>query len=222
MKVAVSWSGGKESCLACYKALLQGHDVSFLLNFTSFEKRSMFHNLRDELIEIQSQAIEIPLIQHKTTMNTYEKEFKSALKKFKEMGIEGIVFGDIHEIPKHEGWVDKMCKEIDLISLKPLWKNDPQEVLQDFIDSGFKATVIKIKDDKLNEEFLGRELNTQFIEDLQKYDDKISICGEFGEYHTYVTDGPLFKRNIKILNGNKIFKYGYWHLDITKFEIHSR
>ena len=221
MRVAASWSGGKESALACYRAVLDGLEVSYLLNFVSNEGRCMSHGLNAELIAAQSQAIGIPLVQWKTSWPSYGEGFKAALRRMKEMGVEGMVFGDIHEIPGHEGWVDSVCNELDLAPIKPLWGHEPRQVLSDFINKGFEATVIKVKADLLSEEWLGRKVDKSFVNDLMKLGG-VDPCGELGEYHTYVTDGPSFKRRIEILESEKILRNGYWYLDVTKYEVVGR
>jgi uncharacterized protein (TIGR00290 family) len=222
MKVAVSWSGGKESCLALHKAILDGLQVSNLLTFVSFEGHCMSHGLHCSLISAQSQAIEIPLIQWITGWKTYGLEFISALSEMKKSGIQGIVFGDIHDIPNHEGWVDRVCKELQLVPIKPLWGQDPHKVIRDIIDLGFETTVISADSNILGEDWLGRKIDCKFVNDLQSFKQRVNPCGEYGEYHTYVINGPLFKRKIKILDYEKKLKDGRWLLDITKYEILSK
>jgi uncharacterized protein (TIGR00290 family) len=218
MRVAASWSGGKDCSLACYRAISDGFEVSCLLNFISNEGRCMSHGLNSGLIVAQSEAIGIPLVQWRTAWNSYEREFKAALRRMREMGVEGVVFGDIHEIPRHEGWVDRVCKELDLVPVKPLWGHDPRQILSDFMDEGFEATVIMVKADVLGEGWLGRKVDRGFVSDLLKLD-KVDPCGELGEYHTYVTDGPLFKRRINILEYDKILRDGYRYLNIIRHEV---
>jgi len=218
VRLAASWSGGKDCSLACYRAISDGLEVSCLLNLISNEGRCMSHGLDSGLIAAQSQAIGIPLVQWRTTWESYEREFNAALRRMKEMGVEGVVFGDIYEIPKHEGWVDRVCKESNMVPIKPLWGHDPRQILNDFMDEGFEATVIMVKADVLGEEWLGRKVDRRFVSDLLKLD-KVDPCGELGEYHTYVTDGPLFKRRIEILGCEKILRDGYRYLDITRYEV---
>jgi len=219
MNVAVSWSGGKECMLSFYKAVLEGLSVSCLLNMISHEGRSMAHGLNSELIESQAKCIEIPLFQMRSTWDTYERDFKIALNKMKERGIKGVIFGDICEIPGHGDWVDRVCKEVNLQPIKPLWGFSTRQIIDDLIKNNFKAIVIRTKADILSEEWLGRTVNKNFLTDLQELKNGIDLCGELGEYHTFVVDGPLFKRRIKIIEENKILKGGYWSLDITKHEL---
>lgn len=226
MRVAASWSGGKESCLACYRAMLGGFDVSYLLNFISNEGGCMSHGLDSELIDAQSQAIGIPLIQREVTWDTYKEGFKAAMRELKQIGVEGAVFGDI-DIQEHKDWVNRVCGEVDIIPMEPLWGLNPERILIDFIDEGFEAIVVNVKADLLGEEWLGRKVDRSFLEDLQKIrrEHDIHICGESGEYHTLVTDGPIFKRRIRILDSRKVLREGYWNfrlLDILRYEIEEK
>ncbi|MFZ2071448.1 MAG: diphthine--ammonia ligase [Halobacteriota archaeon] len=219
VKVFSSWSGGKESCLACYKALSAGFDVSYLLNFISEDgKRSRAHGISSDLIALQAEAIEIPIIQVKSSWEGYEAKFKEAVEELKEKGVKGGVFGDI-DLPEHKEWVDRVCSEVDVASIEPLWGNEPREILTDFVNAGFKALVIKVKADFFGKEWLGREINEQFINDLPE---GIHPCGEHGEYHTLVVDGPLFQRRVEIMKSDKVLKDGNWLLDISEYGLSEK
>jgi diphthine-ammonia ligase len=222
MKIVASWSGGKESCFACYKAIQEGFDVSYLLTMMANEDRSNFHMLNSELLDAQSQAIGVPIVKWKTTPDTYEQEFKKALWQMKAEGVKGLVTGDIYEVPLHEeGWLDRVCKEVGLKPIKPLWGCNTRQVLSNFIDEGFEATVIVVKTEEMGEEWLGRKVNKEFLIDLLKVG-TIDPCGERGEYHTYVTNGPLFKKRIRILETKKMARNGYGYLDIKRYEIAAK
>ncbi|MEM1586844.1 MAG: diphthine--ammonia ligase [Candidatus Bathyarchaeia archaeon] len=226
LHVVASWSGGKDSCLALYKAALNGFKVSYLLNFISKDRRCMSHGLNPELIAAQSQAVGIPIIQRETTWDAYEEIFKATLIELKRMGIEGAVFGDIH-VKEHLDWVNRVCNEAGIIPLEPLWGMDPERVLRDFIDAGFKAIVVNVKADLFGEEWLGREVDLNFLNDLQKLrkESDFDLCGEYGEYHTFVIDGPIFKKRIKILESKRVRREGYWRywlLDILRFRVEEK
>jgi len=220
-RVVASWSGGKESCFACYKAILEGYDVSHLLNFISQDGRCMSHGINSKLIIAQSQAIEIPVVQRKVTWDTYEEEFKTVIRELKQIGVSGAVFGDV-DIQEHKNWVDRICNELDIKQVMPLWGRDPEQILTDFIDEGFEAIVVMVKADLLGEEWLGRRVDESFVSNLLKLKNKVHLCGELGEYHTYVTNGPFFKRRIKILDSSKILKNGCRFLDISKYEVSGK
>lgn len=222
MRVVVSWSGGKDSCLACYRAISDGFKVSHLLNFVSKNGTSMSHGLDSRLMVAQSQAIGIPLIQRDVTWDTYEDGFKAAMVKLKQMGVEGAVFGDIQEIPEHKDWVSRVCRDVDITPMEPLWGLNPEQILSNFIDEGFEAVVVNVRTDLLGEEWLGRKIDRSFIEDIKKLQSKheLHVCGEFGEYHTLVTDGPIFNSRIKILESRKVLRGGHWSfrlLDILEY-----
>jgi len=219
MKVVVSWSGGKDSCFACYKAIQEDQDVSQLLIMMSDPSKSSFHMISSELLDAQSQAIGIPIVKCTTTPDTYEQDFKKALSQMKAKGVEGIVTGDVCDVALHEpGWLDRICKEVGLTPVKPLWHRDTMQILNDFITEGFKATLVRIKTDVLGMEWLGREINKEFFDDLLKLG-TVDPCGERGEFHTFVTDGPLFKKRIEILESEKVKLNGHGRLVIKRFEI---
>jgi len=225
-RIVASWSGGKDSCFACYKAMLDGFEVSHLLNFISMEQRCMSHGLDSKLIVAQSQATGIPLIQRQITWDTYEEGFKAAMIELKQMGVEGAVFGDI-DIQEHKDWVNRVCNEVGIIAMEPLWGLNPLQILNDFIDEGFEAIVVNVKADLFGEEWLGRKIDRTFLKDLQKLrsDHDFHLCGESGEYHTLVTDGPIFKGRIKILDSRRVLREGHWKfwlLDILRYEIQRK
>jgi uncharacterized protein (TIGR00290 family) len=219
MKVAVSWSGGKDSCFACYKAIQEGHDVTQLLIMMSNPDISNFHMISAELLDAQSHAIGIPIVKYVTAAGTYEKDFKKALLQLKAKGVEGIVTGDVYDVAMHEaGWLDRVCKEMGLKPVKPLWHHDTLQIVTEFINASFKATVVRVKNNVLGLEWLGRQVNKQFIDDLAQLG-TVDPCGERGEYHTVATDGPLFKSSIEILETEKTTLNGYGRLEIKNFKI---
>jgi diphthine-ammonia ligase len=219
MNVFCSWSGGKESCLACYKALLNGYNVSYLLNVISEDgKRSRAHGISSDLIALQARAMEIPILQVRSSWADYETNLKAAINELKKKGIEGGVFGDI-DLHEHKEWVDRVCLEVDVESIEPLWGKAPTAILIDFVKTGFKGIVINVKDKWFGEEWLGREVDTQFIDDLPE---EIHPCGEHGEYHTFVVDGPLFRKRVNITNYNKKFMNGIWLMDISGYTLSDK
>jgi diphthine-ammonia ligase len=220
MKIVAAWSGGKDSCFACYKAIQKGYEVSNLLIMMSDPSISNFHMIRADMLDAQSQAVEIPIVKRITTPATYEQEFKKALMEMKTEGVEGIVTGDVFDVALHEaGWLERICKEVGLTPIRPLWHSDTQQILEEFINEGFKATLVRIKTDVLGMDWLGRELNKEFFNDLLKLG-TVDPCGEHGEFHTFVTDGPLFKENrIEILESEKTKLNGNGRLVIKRFEV---
>ncbi|MDI6703658.1 MAG: diphthine--ammonia ligase [bacterium] len=223
MQVFVSWSGGKDSCLALYTATLSGLKVLHLLNILSEDgERSRSHGLSSSLIDLQSDVVGIPIIQRKATWEGYEQEFKAAIKRLKQVGIRGGVFGDISLQP-HRDWVEEVCQELGIHPYLPLWGRGEEEILRDFIEVGFEAIVVTTRADILGKDWLGRRIDMDFVHDLKevfKYRSKdIPFCGESGEYHTFVTYGPLFKSRIKILKTRKVLRDNHWFLDPLSYTI---
>lgn len=226
MKVVASWSGGKDSCFACYKALAQGYEVSYLINFISREfRRVSFHGTRARLISRQAQAIGIPLVQYTVPpdMSLYEQTFKKAVSALKGNGVEGMVFGDIY-LQEHRDWIERVCGELDITPLLPLWGMAPERVLDDFIETGFEAIIISAKADIFDEKWLGRRIDHSFLFDLKQLEQgkELDVCGEQGEYHTLVVDGPLFWKRLQVTYGDRVRRDGRWFLDIPGCRLKSK
>jgi len=120
-QVFTSWSGGKDSCFACYQAAQNGLEVRYLVNMMDeVGKWSWIHRFSTELLEQQSQAIGIPLVHRRSTMPTYEADFKNVILDLKKNGIEGGVFGDI-DLDEHREWVERICRQADITPHLPLW-----------------------------------------------------------------------------------------------------
>jgi len=212
-KAFVSWSGGKDSCLACYRAMNKEMDICLLLNMATEDgMRSRSHGLSKEILEMQSEAICLPLLQRKTTWDNYEEEFSKVLINLKEQGITDGVFGDI-DLDEHREWVERVCKKCAITPHLPLWMEDQSALLKEFIASGFKAIIVATDAAVLGEEWLGREVDLKLMSDLSVYQ-KITPCGEAGEYHTLVTGGPLFKKELSLVKTEKILRDKHWFLDI--------
>jgi len=220
MKVVASWSGGKDSCFAYYLAVRQGYEVVNLLTMMMSETKSNFHMIPAGILDAQSDAIGIPLIKQKATPQTYENDFKEALHRFKAEGVKGLVTGDIYEVAGHEeGWLNRVCREVGLRPVKPLWMRDTKQIYLDYLKTGFKATVVRTNLEKLGLEWLGRQLDKEFYDDILKLGN-VDACGEGGEYHTVITDGPTFKKKIEILETEKHkLEGGFGYLEIKRFEV---
>ncbi len=220
MKVVASWSGGKDSAYAEYLAMQQGYEVVSLFTMMMSEEKSNFHRIPVSVIEAQSDAVGIPILKQVTTPETYEEDFKVALRQFRAEGAKGLVTGDIYEVAGHEpGWLGRVLGEVELKPIKPLWMLDTKQIYLDYLKTGFKATVVRTNLEKLGLEWLGRVLDRKFYDDILKLDG-VDPCGEGGEYHTVVTDGPTFRKKIEILETQKQkLDGGFGCLEIKRFEV---
>jgi len=230
-KAIASWSSGKDSCLACYKAISMGCEVEYLFNTISNEsKRVNFHGTGRELLNAQSEAAGIPLFQTETAGDDYTGKFKEGVHELIEKKeISAMVFGDIH-LQWHKDWIDNVCDELGIEAVMPLWNRNSDEIIREFMDHGFEAVVVGVSEThiKNGEELIGKWIDDEFMDYFKDYGSGgFDICGENGEYHTLVTNGPLFRKKINILEAEKVYResehdgkiYGNWFLDIKKFEL---
>ena len=149
--VFCSWSGGKDCCLALYRAINNGLDVQYLVNTVSEDgQRSRSHGVFSEVIRMQSQALGIPIVQGRTTNENYEEVFVGMLKGLKQKGVEGGVFGDI-DYPPHREWEENVCRRAGMQAYLPLWQEDQQSLVEEFIDAGFESVIVTAKDLTLEE-----------------------------------------------------------------------
>ena len=224
MRVAVSWSGGKDSSLSLHRAAGSGLHCCHLLNMVDVDySRSMSHGLDKELIAAQADAMQIPIVQKATSWGTYEREFKAALECLKLEGIQGMVFGDI-DLAEHREWVERVCGEAGLAPILPLWGDAPETLLNEFIEAGFEAVVVAAKADLFDDEWLGKPVDLELVSSLITLSRQSGFhpCGEKGEYHTLVTDGPVFRKRINILQYRKVVRDGYRFLDISGYRVEDR
>lgn len=223
-EVFVSWSGGKDSCLACYLATTEGLKVRYLASMiTEDGKRSWTHGQSPEILQVQARAMGIPLIQQRTTRANYEAEFKNMVRNLKQDRVKGGVFGDI-DLEEHREWVERVCRQAGVTAHLPLWGMEQGQVLRNFVNLGFEAVVVAAKADFFSEETLGRRVDLDFIghlEELGKTGD-ITPCGEAGEYHTLVIDGPLFQQRVEILETRQTLAEGTWILEVLNTELKAK
>jgi uncharacterized protein (TIGR00290 family) len=199
-KVVVSFSGGKDSTLSLYR-MISGYEVIGLLVTFDNQNDSCFHKIPKDILEKVSKELEIPLIEVDCSdKKNYEEEFERALKSSKDKGAEICVFGDI-DIEAHKKWCLDRCDAAKIKGMFPLWQEDRERLTNEFIDYGFKAVIKKVNLKALGEEFLGKELTKEVVNEIKNLG--CDPSGENGEYHTLVFDGPIFKHAIKF---NKVSK----------------
>jgi len=210
VKAFSSWSGGKECALATYKAISQGHKVLYLLNFISEDgKRSRSHGTKASVLSMQAEAIGIPLIQVKTSWEDYEDNFLKVVRELQDKGIEGGVFGDM-DLKEHREWVERVCSEIGIKAFLPLWGMKSEELIEELLRLKFKAIIVATR---LDENFLGKAFDKALVRQISKLGSH--PCGENGEYHTFVTDGPVFRKALKVTGGEKKRRDNVWFWEIS-------
>lgn len=213
-----SWSGGKDACLALYKMAQQGHKPRALLTMMNEAGTlSRAHYLPKSLIEQQAHALGLNCVTQATAKSNYQTRYQSALQECKQQGIDYLVLGDI-DLQAHRDWQMQQGQETGITPLFPLWLQDHKGLVEQFIEAGFKATIIAILPDKVPSDFLGKSLNRETMMQLESLG--IDVCAEGGEFHTVVTDGPLFSQPIELdLHNAKLCTtgdYGYHYLDFSQ------
>lgn len=190
-----SWSGGKDSCLALNRMLNAGNicnGIFTMIDETGEQSRS--HGLHPELLKKQSMMLNLPLYTANANWENYEDEFRKKLSLLKLGGLSNGVFGDI-DLEPHREWVERICNECGFRPHLPLWKEDRCALVNEFIEAGFKAVIVVVNTKKMPQRFLGRNIDHKLIVELKETG--IDVCGENGEYHSFVYDGPLFKNPVQ-------------------------
>lgn len=129
------------------------------------------------------------------------------------------MFGNIET---HKDLVDRICSDLGINLLLPLWKLNSEQIIADFIEAGFEAIIVSVKADLFGKEWLGRKIDKKFVSDLRSYNKAIDSCGENGEFHTFVTDGPMFKNRVRIVKSEKILRDGLWFMDISRYTVERK
>lgn len=219
MKLGVLFSGGKDSCYSAYLVKEQGHELSCLISMFSKNPESyMFHTPNIERTEKQAEVMNLPLLIHKTPGVKEEelKDLEDAIQTAKEKyGIEGIVTGALHS-EYQRSRIQKICDKLKLKCINPLWHIDEIEYLKKLVASKFKVIIIGAFAYPLDQTWLQREINKDFIEEVKYLKDeyKIHPAGEGGEFETFVVNCPLFQRELKITKHQAQGKGNSWQLDI--------
>ncbi len=204
----MNWSGGKDSALCLYKALQsKQYDIQCLLtNVNAIHNRISMHGVRRSLLEAQAASIGIPLqtieLPEQPSMEEYEEMMMKKLFQLKSSGFDKAIFGDIF-LEDLKNYREQKLKQLDIDCIFPLWKMDTTELIKEFIALDFKAIIVCVNENYLNKSFCGRLIDESFLNDLPA---NVDVCGENGEFHSFVFDGPIFKHSIKFYKGEIIYK----------------
>jgi uncharacterized protein (TIGR00290 family) len=224
-----NWSGGKDSTLALYKILREKQfDIRYLLTTLNEEAdRISMHGVRSELLAAQAESLGIPAkkvhLPASSNMQAYEAVMNTTIEELKSESISDCIFGDIF-LEDLRTYREEKLREVSISAHFPLWKRNTAELVREFIDLGFKTIVVCVDASKLDESFAGRVIDHQFLSDLPN---DVDPCGENGEFHTFVFDGPIFQHPILFQTGEKVLKtytaknqeeetieYGFWFQDL--------
>ncbi len=212
-KALVAWSGGKDCALAMYDILVSGeYEVAGLLTtVTRDSDRVDMHDIRCSLIEKQAQALGLPWepvsISSHTSIAEFEPDLVQTLRRYKEDGLTSVVFGDIFREDLRKYRTLNLAR-LGIKAVFPLWKKDNLQLMWSFISLGFRAVVVSINCSRLDDRFVGRTIDREFLLD---FPNTANICGEWGEYHTFVYDGPIFESAVPFTLGDTFERDDSFH-----------
>ena len=216
--VIMSWSGGKDCAMALYE-LLQSNEyepVALLTTISQEHRRVSHHGVREELLEQQAQAIGIPLEKvylptagGPCTNDVYEQIMRDALAKFQSRGVNTVAFGDLF-LQDLRAWREANLAKAAMTGLFPICKRDTTELARTIIDLGFKA-YLSCVEGNVGPKFVGRRYDHQLLADLPR---SIDPCGENGEFHTFIYDGPIFQYPVETRVGEIIMRDGRYYADL--------
>ena len=207
MRLAALVTGGKDSILALYRAQKMGHTIEVLA--TMIPKRSdsyMFHFPNIHLTDHISRAVDIPLVKAETS-GIKETELIDLKKLLASLDVDGVVSGAILSSYQKER-IGRICEELGLESVTPLWHQDPYNLMKELIDLKFKVIIVGVYAYGLDQTWLGKEIDTETLEKLVELNEKfqISLVGEGGEYESLVLDAPFFKKRIEIVQAEATYE----------------
>ena len=207
-KVLFTWSGGKDSAMSLY-VLRKFHNyeiAALLTSVTEDYDRISMHGVRRVLLEQQAQSLGLPLemlyITRKSSNEEYEAKLKEKLLQYKSRGVSSVVFGDIflEDLRKYR---ENNLAQVGMKGIFPIWKRDTTELAHDFIDLDFKAVITCVDSKVLDGKFVGRYFDNKFLSELPPKGDP---CGENGEFHSFVYDGPIFSERIRFRRGKVVLR----------------
>lgn len=215
--ILLSWSGGKDSCMAL-AALLDNRAFrirALLTTVTEDFDRISMHGVRRSLLRRQAESLGLPLrevlIPRQATNAQYEASMAAALADYRQQGIATCAFGDLF-LADIRAYRDRQLAAHGMQGVYPLWGRDTGELIRDFLAQGYKTAVVCVDPRKLSPAFVGRVIDSTFLSELP---DGVDPCGENGEFHTFVFDGPIFKSPVGFGFGETVLRDGFWFSDLV-------
>lgn len=216
-KAIVSWSSGKDSAMALYKTVKSNkfEILAILTTVSDMFQRVSMHGVREELLDQQANSIGIAVekvrIPYPCPNEVYEQKMAELLRNYKSKGVSHVVFGDLFLEDIRRYREDKLA-EVGFTPIFPLWKENTKELAKTIIRVGFKAVVTCVDPKKLDPKFAGRYFDEMFLNEIPA---NVDACGENGEFHTFVFDGPIFRNRIEITVGDRVFRDGFQFVDLV-------
>ncbi len=220
MHVAALVTGGKDSALALYRALKQGYEVKYLVTMIPRRPDSwMFHYPNIHLADFFADAVDIPLVKGETS-GVKEAELEDLKRLLANLKVDGVVTGAIMSQYQKKR-IDRICRELNLKSIAPLWLENPQKLLAEMVELNLEVLIVGVYAYGFDVTWLGRKIDQETISDLIKLSEKyhISVVGEGGEYETLVLDAPFFKRRIQLVQTEKIWENHSGYLTVKKAKL---
>ena len=210
MTFAVSWSGGKDAGLSLHRAAGSDDCAALFTVMDETGARSRSHGLRLEILQAQADAVGVPLRTVRASWDTYEASVVEGLRAMKAEGIGAAVFGDI-DTEAHRAWEEGVCAAAGLEARLPLWREARTDLLREGLETGHRARLVAVREGRLDPELLGRVLDGELLAAIEAAG--CDPCGEFGEYHTVLVDGPRFRSGLDLEPGERVLVRGVWALD---------
>ena len=207
-RVLFCWSGGKDSALALHRVVTSGRYevVALLTTLNEHYRRVSMHGVREDLLDAQARAIGLPLekmfVSLRSTNEEYADKMRATLLRYKALGVEHAVYGDIF-LEDLRRWREDNLAQVGMTGVFPLWKNNTTQLMAEFVALGFRAVICCANDSYFGEADVGRELDANFVTDLPP---DVDPCGENGEYHSFVYAGPIFRAPLSIRVGEKVYR----------------
>jgi len=223
MRVAVLATGGKDSALALYKVLNEDHEVKYLVSMIPLREDSwMFHYPNIRLVDLFAEAAEIQLVKAET-LAVKEREVEDLKRLIEGIDVDVIVSGAIAS-NYQKSRIEKMCEQLRLKCIAPLWHKNPLDILKEILGLKFEVIITGVYAYGFSEEWLGRKIDEASIKALIELNKQygVSLVGEGGEYETLVLDAPFFKKRIKIVEAEKIWKNQSGYFLITKAKLENK
>jgi len=223
MRVAVLASGGKDSTLALHHVLKEGYEVAYLATMIPLKEDSwMFHYPNIHLMDLYAEAVGIPVVKHETE-GVKDEEVEDLRRLIESLDVKGIVSGAIAS-NYQKNRIDDICRQLKLESITPLWHKDPLEILREMMRLEFNVIITGVFAHGLDDRWLGKKIDLATVDDLVKLNRQygVSIVGEGGEYETLVLDAAFFKKRIKIIKTDKVWKGQNGYFLVSEAQVESK